>query len=125
LEAGKHGISFESPPSLSDNHFNIIFAIFAIKHRLPVQLTYWHVEGHRQEKYPGQPLDSWALLNDVMDMLAKAYWLICHHNHIPEYQSICQDKWAVGIGQEKICKNFKQDIRDKIHSKTGWKGGGK
>jgi hypothetical protein len=49
-----------------------------------------------------------------MDTLAKAYWLLCHRNHTPERQSVCQDEWAVWIGNEKICKNFKQSIRDKI-----------
>ena len=116
LEAGRHGISFESPPSPSDDHFDIISAIFAIKRRLPVQLTYRHVEGHQREKYPGRPLDSWALLNDDMDTLAKAYWLICHRNHTPLRQSICQDEWAVWIGPKKICKNFKQAIRDKLQT---------
>jgi hypothetical protein len=114
LEAGRHGISFESPPTPSDDHFDIISAIFAIKRRLPVRLTYRHVEGHQREKYPGQPLDSWALLNDDMDTLAKAYWLLCDRKHTPFSQSVCQDEWAVWIGDEKICKNFKQGIRDKI-----------
>jgi hypothetical protein len=101
LEAGRHGISFESPPSPSDDHFDIISAIFAIKQRLPVQLSYRHVEGHQREKDPGRPLDSWALLNDDMDTLAKAYWLLCHRNDTPKCQFICHDEWAVSIGQEK------------------------
>jgi hypothetical protein len=58
LEAGRHGISFESPPSPSDDHFDIISAIFTIKQRLPLQLTYQHVEGHQRKKYPGWPLDN-------------------------------------------------------------------
>jgi hypothetical protein len=95
LEAGWHGISFESPPSPSDDHFDIISAIFAIKRRLPVQLSYRHVKGHQRGKYPGRPLDYWALLNDDMDTLAKAYWLPCHRNDTPKRQSICQDEWAV------------------------------
>jgi hypothetical protein len=59
-------------------------------------------------------LDSWALLNDAMDTLAKAYWLLCHRNDTPTHQYICHDEWAMWISQEKICKNFKQAIRDKI-----------
>jgi hypothetical protein len=95
-------ISFESPPSPSDDHFDIISAIFAIKRRLPVQLSYRHVEGYQREKYPGRPLDSWALLNDDMDTLVKTYWLLCHRNDTPKRQSICHEEWAVWIGQENL-----------------------
>jgi hypothetical protein len=114
LEAGWHGISFESPPSPSDDNFDIISAIFEIKGLLPVQLSYRHIKGHQCKKYPGRPLDSGASLNDDIAMLAKAYWLLCHCNDMPKPQSICHGKWAVWIGQEQICKNFKQVRRDKI-----------
>jgi hypothetical protein len=53
LEAGRHAISFVSPPSPSDDHFDIISAIFEIKKQLKVILIYRHVEGHQREKYPG------------------------------------------------------------------------
>jgi hypothetical protein len=58
-----------------------------------------------------------------MDTLAKAYWLLCHCNDTPIRQSISQDKWAVWIGHEKICKNFKQAIREKTQQErleTWW-----
>jgi hypothetical protein len=117
LEAGRHGIYFDSPPSPSDDHFDIISAIFDIKKRLPVSLIYRHVEGHQRERYPGRPLDSWALLNDDMDTLAKAYWLICHRQNMPATQQVRNNEWAIWIDNEKICKNFKHAIREKLQQR--------
>jgi hypothetical protein len=96
-----------------DNHFDIISAIFDKNKQLPVRLIYHHVEGHQRERYPGRPLDSWALLNDNMDTLAKAYWLICHHQNTPATQQVGNNEWAIWIDNEKICKKFKPTIREK------------
>ena len=38
-----------------------------------IQVHYKHVEGHQRAKYPQQNLNDWALLNEKMDGLAKAY----------------------------------------------------
>jgi hypothetical protein len=46
LELGGHAVlSLKTPPSLPDDHFDIISAIFKIKQRLPVKLIYQHIEG--------------------------------------------------------------------------------
>jgi hypothetical protein len=113
LEADQHGILFESPPSPSDDHYDIISAIFEIKQRLPVKLVYQHVEGHHQETDPRCPLGSWALLNDDMDTLAKAYWLLCHQQNISESQQVCKNEWTVWIGNKMVCKNIKKAIHEK------------
>jgi hypothetical protein len=49
-----------------------------------------------------------------MATLAKAYWLLCCCNDTPKPQSICHNKWAIWLVQEKICKNFEQVIPDRI-----------
>jgi hypothetical protein len=124
LEARRHVISFDDPPSPSDDHFDIISAVYEIKNWLPVKLNYRHIKGHQHKKYPGHPLDSWALLNDDMDMLAKVYWLQCHGQDRPARQQIHQNEWAVWIDNENICKNFKQAIREKLERRqleTWWK----
>jgi hypothetical protein len=84
---------------------------------LKVSLIYRHVEGHQREKYPDRPHDSWTLLNDDMDTLAKAYWVLCRRWDTPVRQQIRQEEWSVWIGNEKICKNFKHAIREKLEKR--------
>lgn len=117
MEAGRHAISVESPPSPSDDHFDIISAIFEIKKRLPVRLIYRHVEGHQREKYPGRPLDSWALLNDDVDTLAKAYCYCATFRTLQYGSRSDMTSGLSGLATKKNCKNFKHAIREKLEQR--------
>jgi hypothetical protein len=49
-----------------------------------------------------------------MDTLAKAYWLRCHCQNMPASQQVHNYEWAIWIGNEKMCKTFKNAIGEKL-----------
>jgi hypothetical protein len=76
LSAGHKAIKWEHPPKPANDHdhFDMLAAIHSLWQVLLITTEVCHVEAHQQEKYLTRPLDRWALWNDKMDTLAKAYW---------------------------------------------------
>ena len=65
-----------------------------------------HVQGHQKEQNPHSKLDGWAIMNDEMDRVAKAY---LHHTKslAPLDHIINSGEWAVWIQRNKIMSNLK------------------
>jgi hypothetical protein len=51
----------------------MLAAIHSLRKVLPITTEFRPVEAHQQEKYQTCSLDQWAIWNDEMDALAKAY----------------------------------------------------
>ena len=65
-------------------------------------MQYKHVEGHQSAKYPQQRLDDWALLNEKMDGLAKAYLDYTQQwKGIPD--TIDDEEWYIRGQGVKLC----------------------
>jgi hypothetical protein len=103
LVAGQHALVYESAPSPTKDHFEMISAIRTMKQALPITSLYCHVEGHQKEKYPKRELDKWAILNDKMDSLAKAFWNMQERqtHHSPQ-QDVAPNEWTIRIHDKKI-----------------------
>jgi hypothetical protein len=117
LAAGQHALVYGSSPSPTQDHFEMISAIKTMKQALPITSLYHHIEGHQKEKYPRRKLDKWAILNDKMDSLAKAFWTTQERraHHSPQ-QDVAFNEWTIRINDKKICKNLKEAMRETIHS---------
>ena len=108
-KAAGYSITQSHFPNPNQNDYDILQAIFRLKDKLNIQVSYKHVEGHQATKYPEQTLDKWALLNEEMDSLAKSY-LSYSASYPPLKQQIDDQEWAVSITDHKICKQFKQQL---------------
>ena len=104
------GLVFPNP---SQNHFNILQAIFRTKPQLPISVSYKHVEGHQSTKYPGLELDKWGVLNEEMDALTKAY--LSYSEHLPSLsQEVDSHEWSVNISDKKICTKLKKQLSQSV-----------
>jgi hypothetical protein len=117
LAAGQHALVYDSSPSPTQDHFEMISAIKTMKQVLPITSLYRHVKGRQIGKYPRCKLDKWAILNDKMDSLVKAFWTIqeWRAHHSPQ-QDVAPNKWTIRIHDKKICKNLIETMRETIHS---------
>ena len=88
------------------NNFDLISAIHWLVKSLPFLVVYKHVQGHQKERNPHSKLDGWAIMNDEMDRVAKAY---LHHTKslAPLDHIINSGEWAVWIQRNKIMSNLK------------------
>jgi hypothetical protein len=73
LLAGQTAIKWEYPPKPANDPFEMLVAIHSLRKALPIINDFRHVEAHQQEKYGTLPLDKWAIWNDEMNRLGKAY----------------------------------------------------
>ena len=90
-------------PNPSWDHFDVLQAIFRLFTSLPIHIRFRHVEGHQSTKYPQQQLDDWAMLNEKMDGLAKAYLEHSIHNP-PLGDKLEPSEWYLRLGDNKICR---------------------
>ncbi len=121
--AGQKAIDWHYPPKPSNDHFDMLNAIHQLRHLLPITMEFRHVEAHQREKYGSQgALDNWAIWNDEMDSLAKAYWLFTREAPACSSKPVYGKEWAVWVNGRKVCKKFSETIRDAIHtdSLTKW-----
>jgi hypothetical protein len=52
-----------------------------------------------------------------MDSLAKAFWTTqARRMHHSPQQDVAPNEWTIRIHDKKICKNFKEAMRETIHS---------
>ena len=96
-------------PNPTWDHFDVLQAIFRLRHALPIKVRYKHVEGHQSKKYPSQKLDQWAILNEKMDALAKAY--LSHSNDYPALsEELSPKEWYVSLQGKKVCRQLKTTL---------------
>ena len=111
------GLSLQTKdfPTPSQNHYDILQAIFRTKHNLPITVSYKHVEGHQTTKYPGRELDKWGKLNKEMDALAKAY-LSYSKTFAPLVKEVNSLEWSVLINNTKVCIHLKKQLSTHLRS---------
>ena len=109
LESGKRCILQTAPIKPTEDHYDIIAAAQELRDKLPFKPQYLHVEGHQRTKYPGKPLDEWALLNEDMDALAKAYWN--HTEHLPSPHQCRPHEWKILFKGTPIVTKFDTRLR--------------
>ncbi len=73
----------------------MLAAIHSLRKVLPITTEFCHVEAHQREKYGTQALDQWAIWNDEMDALAKAYWAFTIDAAAPTSAAVQGNKWSV------------------------------
>ena len=96
-------------PGTQWDHFDLLQAIYRLRQKLPIKVYYQHVEGHQRTKHPTCVLDDWAVLNERMDGLAKAYLSYSQSEDIlPD--TIDEEEWHVKVQGKKICIKAKQII---------------
>jgi hypothetical protein len=116
LSAGQKAIEWEYPPKPANDHFDMLAAIHSLRQALPITTAFRHVEAHQREKYRTRPLDQWAVWNDEMDALAKAYWAFTTNAAVPTSAPVQGKEWAVWANGRKVCKNFRDTIREAVHT---------
>ena len=101
-------------PSITSNHFDIVWEIFRIINKVPTHINVFHVRGHVTDKErEGNQL---ALMNEDMDSLAKSYLKHCIELRSLELQSDFNSHfWSVWIGGKKIVRHFDKKIIHQIH----------
>jgi ribonuclease HI len=105
LLAGQKAIEWEYPPKPANDHFDMLAAIPSLPKVLPITTEFRNVEAHQQEKYSTQALDQWAIWNDEMDALAKAYWAFIIDAAAPTSAAVQGYEWSVWVNGGKVCKN--------------------
>jgi hypothetical protein len=116
LSAGQKAIEWEYPPKPANDHFNMLTAIHSLRKVLPITTEFHHVEAHQRKKYRTRSLDQWAIWNDEMDALAKAYWVFTIDAAAPTSAPVQCNEWSVWVNGRKDCKNFRDTIRDALHT---------
>ena len=102
-------------PNPQQNHFDLIQAIFLLRQELPISFFFRHVEGHQASKHPLRDLDEWAILNEEMDGLAKAYFQ--HSRSLPSLSNVLNGKeWHLHIQGNKICVQMKKTLERFLRS---------
>ena len=109
LGAGRKACQTSSYPSTKWDHFDLIQAIYRLRQQLPITVRYLHVKGHQRTKRPLQPMDEWALLNESMDGLAKAY-LTYSASSAPISDIIDEHEWYVKAKGRKISVKAKKQL---------------
>ena len=124
LLAGQHGIEYQRPPQPSQQHFDLLQAIWHLRQSLPISVAYRHVEGHQRTKYPSRTLSIEAILNENMDGLAKAFLRAYCQGPAPSLGIIMPHEWAVMSRGRKLCRDLKNSLRNDLEStniETMWK----
>jgi hypothetical protein len=116
LAAGRKGIEWEYPPKLADDHFDMLAAIHSLRNVLPITTEFRQVEAHQREKHRTRSLDKWAIWNDKMDALAKAYWAFTTNAAAPTSAPVYRNKWSVWVNGRKVCKQFRDTIQEAVHT---------
>ena len=115
--AGQKAIEWHYPPKPSNDHFDMLNAIHQLRQVLPITTEFRHVEAHQREKYGSRKtLDNWAIWNDEMDSLAKAYWSFTREAPPCLSAPVYGKEWAVWVNGRKVCKQFRETICDAIHT---------
>jgi hypothetical protein len=115
--AGQKAIDWHYPPKPSNDHFDMLNVIHQLRQLLPITTEYRHVEAHQREKYGSRKvLDKWAIWNDEMDSLAKAYWSFTREAPPCSSKLVYGKEWAAWVNGKKLCKQFGGTLRDAIHS---------
>ena len=103
-------------PNPTCDHFDVLQAIFRLLQTLPIQICYRHVEGHQSEKYPSRVLDPWAVLNEQMDALAKAY--LAHSVNYPDLSNIlAHNEWYTIVNGNKVCRKLKATLANHLRTR--------
>jgi hypothetical protein len=116
LAAGQKGIEWEYPPKPPDDHFDMLAAIHSLRNVLPITTEFRHVEAHQREKHRTRSLDKWAIWNDEMDALAKAFWAFTTDAAAPTSAPVYGKEWSVWVYGRKVCKQFCDTIREAVHT---------
>ena len=111
MTAGKVSLESQYLHNPTQDHFDILQAIFVIRKSIKCEVRYRYVEGHQRERY-GETTDEWAKLNDQMDAMAKA--VIGQWNNNAE--SVTESEWKVSLNNIKVCKKFKHTINRHINA---------
>ena len=117
ISAGNISLRRQFPITPKWNNFDLIASIHRLLKNVPFVVEYKHVHGHQKERNPSAPLDEWAILNDEMDSLAKAYM---HRTATfdPLDQSIDGHEWAVWIRGNKIVSDLKYFVTQAIRRQS-------
>jgi hypothetical protein len=70
---------------LSTKHADLIQAIWVLKHKLPILVTFEHVFGHQDDRLSFDALPQLAKLNVIMDHHAKVKLLALHEHSPPPH----------------------------------------
>jgi hypothetical protein len=116
LAGGQKGIEWEYPPKPANDHFDMLAAIHSLRNVLPITTELRHVEAHQREKHRTRSLEKWAIWNDEMDALAKAYWAFTTDAAAPTIAPVYDNEWSVWVNGHKVCKQFRDTIREAVHT---------
>jgi hypothetical protein len=92
----------------------MIAAIHFKHHTSPIDWHTHHVKGHQDDYNNLNQLDRWSKLNIEADLIAK--------NHLqqaastPSQYTIATEPWSIWMEGEKITKNIKSVVYERLHS---------
>jgi hypothetical protein len=112
LESGRKCLDFSGTARPTDDHYDLLHAARHLRKKLPFQPEYKHVEGHQRTKHPRRTLTLWAMLNEDMDALAKAYWR--HTAARPRPENCMPGEWTASYNGARIVTAFTSRLTSQL-----------
>lgn len=105
--------------SMSTKHVDLIRAIRIIVHKLPISVTFFHIDGHQDKILPFHLLDRPAQLNVMMDTTAKQYIdEMAQATITPAPSEIMMEGWSCTVRDVKATTDPTSLILREIHLNT-------
>ena len=110
------GLQAQFFPSIQHKHHDLIWAIHSLRHEIPIEIGFRHVQGH-QDKKSNKPLDRWAQLNLLADAEAKRHlsWYIQNSSHDHDL-SFVTPHWSVRVNGDTVTQDIRRTLQNYIHN---------
>ena len=118
LGALTRAIIYENRPTTSHPNFDILWSIFELKDKIPVDIGWQHVYGHQDEAALGRPLTRLEKLNCETDAGAKVFLKYVLENDLQPVSKLYGTQWRLKRDDRYVCKNLKHHVYMSRHGRA-------